>query len=298
MTLIGYARVSTEEQTARQQETALRAAGCTRVFTETASGAARARPELDRALAACGRGDVLVCARLDRLARSLAHLLAIVAALEARGAGFRSLADPIDTTSAQGRLALQILGAVAEFERALIRERTAAGLARARAEGRRGGNPALATREGRRALARAREHARTERLVAGAGELLPLLARTRPATPWDEVARHAAALGLRRPEDGGAWTRDSLIRAARRLVADGLLPAETLAPARKGPREPGLVPLLAALHVAAGGPGPVALARLLERQRIRAPAGGWQWSPATVAALLARARAEGLLPGT
>src|SRR6056297_3521979 len=183
MTAIGYARVSTDEQDARQQQAALRAAGCTRIFTDTASGASRARPALGAALAATGPGDVLVCPRLDRLARSLAHLLDIVETLAARGAGFRSLADPVDTTSAQGRLTLQILGAVAEFERALIRERTRAGMAAARARGARPGNPALACPAGRRALAASREAARTGRLIREAGDLPALLDRLRPATP-------------------------------------------------------------------------------------------------------------------
>jgi DNA invertase Pin-like site-specific DNA recombinase len=295
MALIGYARVSTGEQTLAQQAEALRAAGCARLFSETVSGAARSRPELERALAALGPGDVLVCTRLDRLARSLAHLLEIVAGLQARGIGFRSLADPIDTTSAQGRLALQILGAVAEFERALIRERTRAGLAAARARGRRPGNPALAGPEGRRALARARDHARSARLIAGAGELIPLIARTRPATPWEAVARLAAARGLTRPGDGGPWTRDALIRAARRLVRDRLLDAAVLGRARPGPRVPLLVEMVAALHAALPDPTLSAIARTLERQMVRAPGGGRRWSTSSVRNLLAAARAQGLL---
>jgi DNA invertase Pin-like site-specific DNA recombinase len=298
--LVGYARVSTGEQDAGPQVAALRAAGCARILTETVSGAARARPELARALALAGPGDVLVCTRLDRLARSLVHLLEIAEGLAARGAGFRSLADPVDTTSAQGRLALQILGAVAEFERALVRERTKAGLAAARARGRTGGNPALATPEGRRHLARARDRARSERLVLAAGDLLPLLARTRPAMSWAEVARLAAARGLVRPA-GGAWTRDALIRAAGRLVRDGLLAPATLGRAARGPAEPALVELVAAIHagLAAGGARPTlaAIARTLARQHIRAPRGGRAWSASSVANLLDRARAAGLLAG-
>lgn len=159
MASIGYARVSTGEQDAGQQDRQLRAAGCVTVFTETASGADRGRPALEAALTACGPGDVLICVRLDRLARSLAHLLALIARLEERGAGFRSLSDPIDTTSAQGRFTMQILGAVAEFERALIRERTRAGIAAAKARGARPGNPRLAEPEGQSALAQARARA-------------------------------------------------------------------------------------------------------------------------------------------
>ena len=141
MALIGYARVSTDEQTTDPQIDALKAAGCQTILREHGSGGDRARPELKRALERCGRGDVLVVVRIDRLARSLSHLLEIIETLDARGAGFRSLGDPIDTTSPQGRFTLQILGAVAEFERALIRERTKAGLKAARERGRIGGNP-------------------------------------------------------------------------------------------------------------------------------------------------------------
>lgn len=296
MAAIGYARVSTGEQDAAQQHAALLAAGCARVFTDTASGAARARPALEAALAATGPGDVLVCLRLDRLARSLAHLLEIVAGLEARGAGFRSLSDPIDTGSAQGRLTLQILGAVAEFERALIRERTRAGMAAARARGARPGNPGLASPEGRRALASAREAALTARLIRAAGPLPALLARLRPATPWGMLARIAAARGLARP-DGGAWSRDALIRAARRLVGAGLLAPGVLARAPRGPMVPALVEMVAALHDALPAPGPAAIARTLERQRIRTPQGGARWHASSVANLLRRARAEGLIQG-
>jgi DNA invertase Pin-like site-specific DNA recombinase len=124
MALIGYARVSTEDQSLSPQTAALRAAGCTALFEEHASGASRARPQLAAALARVGRGDTLVVARIDRLARSLAHLLELVESVRAKGGHFRSLADPIDTAGPSGVLVLQMLGAVAEFERSLIRERT------------------------------------------------------------------------------------------------------------------------------------------------------------------------------
>ena len=117
---IGYARVSTEEQTLQSQMDALRAAGCVRIFEEHASGGDPERLVLGQALRAVGRGDTLVVVRLDRLARSLSHLLRLLEGLEARGAHFRSLSDPIDTASPQGKFTLQVLGAAAEFERALI----------------------------------------------------------------------------------------------------------------------------------------------------------------------------------
>lgn len=139
--LVGYARVSTAEQDPALQIDALRGAGVERIFTETASGAAAARPELERALDWLRPGDMLVVWRLDRLARSLAQLIATVEELESRGIGLRSLAEAIDTATPGGRLVLHVFGALAEFERAVIRERTRAGLAAARARGRRGGRP-------------------------------------------------------------------------------------------------------------------------------------------------------------
>lgn len=126
MPLIGYARVSTEDQTPLPQCEALQTAGCVEIFEEHASGGNRARPVLARVLERVQSGDTLVVVRIDRLARSLSHLLE---RLEAKGAFFRSLQDPIDTASPQGKFTLQVLSAAAEFERALIRERAKAGLA-------------------------------------------------------------------------------------------------------------------------------------------------------------------------
>ncbi|HYE01268.1 MAG TPA: recombinase family protein, partial [Alphaproteobacteria bacterium] len=219
MALIGYARVSTDEQTTDPQIDALRAAGCKTIHREHASGADRARPELKRALDRCRRGDVLVVSRIDRLARSLSHLLETIEALDAKGAGFRSLGDPIDTTSPQGRLTLQILGAVAEFERALIRERTRAGLRAARERGRVGGNPGIRAglASAIRAAHEAREGRRDADVLRVADDILPEVRAMRPAYPWETVARSLDRKGSRRP-DGGAWTGPALARAVRRLA--------------------------------------------------------------------------------
>src|SRR5215216_3227155 len=138
---LGYARVSTDDQTLDLQRDALSAAGCDRLFTDTASGALAARPGLAEALDHCRPGDTLVVWRLDRLGRSLPHLIETVTALAARGVGFKSLTEQIDTTTPGGKLVFHIFGALAEFERDLIRERTHAGLAAARARGRLGGRP-------------------------------------------------------------------------------------------------------------------------------------------------------------
>ena len=113
MPLIGYARVSTDEQSTSAQADALRAAGCTDIIEERASGGSRTRPLLTRLLARIGAGDTLMVVRIDRLARSLSHLLAVIEDLRARGVHFRSLGDPIDTSSPQGLFTLQVLGAAA-----------------------------------------------------------------------------------------------------------------------------------------------------------------------------------------
>jgi len=136
---IGYARVSTRDQNLELQLDALHKAGCETIFQEKASGATTARPELDRLLANLRQGDTVYIYKLDRLGRSLKHLLDMVAELEFRGVGLVSLTDAINTTSAQGRLVFNLFASLAEFERELIRERTHAGLASARARGRVGG---------------------------------------------------------------------------------------------------------------------------------------------------------------
>lgn len=145
--LIGYARVSTTDQKAELQIDALKAAGCQRVFTDRASGALTSRPQLDRMLDHLREGDVVLVWRLDRLGRSLKNLIALVEDLADRGVGFRSLTESIDTTTANGKLFFSIMGALAEFERELIRERTLAGLEAARARGRVGGRPSKMTPE-------------------------------------------------------------------------------------------------------------------------------------------------------
>lgn len=138
---IGYARVSTSDQNPQLQVDALSGAGCERLFTEYASGAQRDRPELAATLSYARPGDLLVVWKLDRLARSLSQLLATSELLERRGVGLMSITEQIDTSTPGGRLVFQLFGALAEFERSLLRERTLAGLAAARAAGRKGGRP-------------------------------------------------------------------------------------------------------------------------------------------------------------
>ena len=139
--VIGYARVSTVEQNLDLQLDSLKGAGCERVFQDHISGGAVERPGLAEALKVVRAGDTLVVWRLDRLGRSLKHLIETVGALEADGVGFRSITESIDTTTSGGKLVFHLFGALAEFERELIRERTKAGLAAARARGKVGGRP-------------------------------------------------------------------------------------------------------------------------------------------------------------
>ena len=139
--LVGYARVSTQDQELSLQLDALTAAGCEKVFTEKASGAQRERPRLQAALDYMRAGDTLVVWKLDRLARSLKQLIETVEALGGRDIGLRSLTEAIDTTTSGGRLVFHIFASLAEFERGVIRERTMAGLQAARARGRKGGRP-------------------------------------------------------------------------------------------------------------------------------------------------------------
>lgn len=141
--LIGYARVSTQEQNLELQINALQAAGCKKIFTEKASGAQRDRPELKAALEymRANEDDTLVVWKLDRLARSLRQLIDTIEELEKKGIGFKSLTENIDTTTSGRRLVFHIFGALAEFERILIKERTMAGLKAAKAMGKKGGRP-------------------------------------------------------------------------------------------------------------------------------------------------------------
>lgn len=139
--LIGYARVSTLEQNLDLQNDALKKGGCRKIFTDKASGSAQERDGLDRAVESLREGDTLVVWKLDRLGRSLAHLVTLLNDLKDRKIGFRSLQENIDTTSGVGKLVFHIFASLAEFERDLIRERTLAGIASARARGRLGGRP-------------------------------------------------------------------------------------------------------------------------------------------------------------
>jgi DNA invertase Pin-like site-specific DNA recombinase len=139
--IIGYARVSTAEQSTELQLDNLAKVGCEKIYRESVSGISKTRPELERCLDALRAGDTLVVWRLDRLGRSLKDLVSIITTLEQQSIGFKSVTESIDTTTPGGKLVFHIFAALAEFERTLIRDRTKAGLEAARARGRNGGRP-------------------------------------------------------------------------------------------------------------------------------------------------------------
>lgn len=187
--LVGYARVSKgDEQTNALQVRALKGAGCRRLFEEAASGGRWDRPELHRLLDQLREGDVVVVWKLDRLSRSLKDVLHIMERIAAAGAGFRSLTEAIDTTTSAGRMMMQMVAAFAEFERAMIRERTSAGLAAARAEGRVGGR--------RKKLDAAKRREIAESVLSGrkSGAEMARLYGVSPPTVSRIVGQHRAAL--------------------------------------------------------------------------------------------------------
>ena len=283
--LIGYARVSTEDQGTDPQCDELRAAGCASVLEEHASGTNRGRPVLARLLRDIRPGETLVVVRLDRLARSVSHLLAVIEQLEARGAHFRSLRDPIDTATPPGMFSLQVLGAVAQLERALIAERTKAGLQAARRRGRVGGNPGLRARDPNaiRKVRASRDKAHLDAVLARLDSWLPTVRRMRPNQPWGDVVRvlnrgHAAQ-----------WTAERLRRTVRRLVTEGILEASLLDRAPPQRSDDRLIRLVAGIKAAAPDRTLQQIAAQLEAMRERTPRGGTRWHPSSVKHLLDQA---------
>lgn len=291
--LIGYARVSTEEQATDAQVDELQAAGCRTILQEHGSGASRARPILIKLLHEIRPGDVLVVVRLDRLARSVSHLLDVIERLEERGAHFRSLRDPIDTSTPQGMFSLQVLGAVAQLERALIAERTKAGMRAAKARGRMPGNPGLRERrpEAIQAASAARQRVYVGDLIASASNWLPIVRRMRPQHSWDDVVR---VLNHR----GQTWTIEKLRRAVHRLVREKMAEPELLQRSPRRPPEDRLMTLVAGIAIADPELSLRDIAVQLERMRERTPRGGRQWAASSVKSLLDQARRRGLVVPT
>ncbi|WP_426137362.1 recombinase family protein [Phyllobacterium sp. SL163] len=291
--LIGYARVSTDEQATEAQEIELRSAGCDDIVQEHGSGASRARPALSKLLREISAGDTLVVVRLDRLARSVGHLLEVIEDLTARKAHFRSLHDPIDTTTPQGMFSLQVLGAVAQLERALISERTKAGIKAAKAKGRLPGNPGI--REKRPdALAKMvamQKAAYGYRIQASADQWLPTVRRMRPDHTWDDIARLLNQRGLR-------WTPERLRRAVKWMVTDHMADPALLRKSPPRPPEDRLMTLVASIHSSNPALTLREIALQLERLHERTPRGSLKWSPSSVKNLIDRALKSGLIANT
>ncbi len=288
--LIGYARVSTDDQVHDAQMDELRAAGCERIFQEHGSGASRARPVLTRLLGDLTAGDVLVVVRLDRLARSVSHLLQVIENLEERGVHFRSIRDPIDTSTPQGMFALQVLGAVAQLERALIAERTKAGIKAAKARGKLPGNPGLRERrpEAIEAVSKAREKLYLDELVSSAQTWLPMVRQLRPQHSWDNVVR---VLNRR----GHDWTVERLRRAVHRMVREKLADPELLARSPRRAPEDHLMKIVAAIAIADPGLSLREIAAQLDQMGERPARGGRKWQPSSVRHLLDEAHRFGLI---
>ncbi|MDO9713086.1 recombinase family protein [Paracraurococcus lichenis] len=296
MALVGYARVSTEDQATRRQLDELRTAGCGEVAEEHASGGDRDRPVLTRTLARLRPGDTLVVVSLDRLARSLSHLLEVIEGLQARGVHFRSLRDPVDTASPQGLFTLQVLGAAAQLERALIRERTRSGMQAAAARGRRAGNPGLRAGDPAaiRQVTAARRAAWLEGLAAGADAWLPAVRRLRAeGRPWEAVVRY---LNARQPAGAPRWTGERLLRAVRALAAEGMAKRSLLDPVPRRAAPDRLLAVVAGIVLSDPRATLRQIGARLAALREPTPRGGAHWRPGSVAHVLARARKAGLLP--
>ena len=267
----------------------LRAAGCAEIHQEHGSGASRARPVLARLLHEIRPGEVLVVVRLDRLARSVSHLLEVIETLEARKAHFRSLRDPIDTSTPQGMFSLQVLGAVAQLERSLISERTKAGIKAAKARGKKPGNPGMRERrpEAIRKIALAREKVYLDQLIASADRWMPTVQRMRPHHPWDDVVRVLN-------DSGQEWTVERLRRAVGKLVSQRMADPALLRPAPRKNPDDRLMTLIAGIAMADPSLSLRDIGAQLERMRERTPRGGPTWSASSVKKQLDQARKAGL----
>nr|MBF0683706.1 recombinase family protein [Pseudomonas sp.] len=294
MTLIGYARVSTDEQDTSAQRRELRANGCSVIYEDKASGGSRERPSLSRALARVRQGDTLLVVRIDRLARSLSHLLEVVEALRAKGAFFRSIHDPIDTSSAQGMLMTQMLGAFAEFERALIRERTRAGLKAAMERGAKPGNPKMRSRDPV-AIAEIRNTLKERylyNLIDDQRHWLPTVTRLRPHLPWALVLRQIRAIS----PPVRSFSERTLVKACRALVKAGYADPMILEPAPRLPPDARVARLVADRLNTRPDSSLRDIALWLSRD-LREPTarGGLTWSPEGVRRVLLQARKLGLI---
>lgn len=281
---IGYGRVSTDDLHGKAQKAALQAVPCEQIFFEQESGANRERPELARTLKALRPGDTLIVARLERLGRSLIHLLQIMEDLEGRGIAFRSLAEGFDMRTAEGQLMMQQLGAFAEFERKRITARINSGIAAAKDRGVVFGNPRLKAgdRETIAKIVRARDETHVNQLIDSMDTFIPLVLQMRPARPWPEVAEAVSRT------TGITWTVERLMRSVRRLVGEGMVDRKVLekAPRPRRRRSEELALLVQGLALTNPGLSLRGIGGQLEAMKIRTPAGKPNWTAASVAHLV------------
>ena len=281
---IGYARVSTDDLHGKAQKAALHAVSCDLIFFEQESGANRERPELARALKELRTGDTLVVARLERLGRSLIHLLQIMEDLEARGIAFRSLAEGFDMRTDEGQLMMQQLGSFAEFERKRITARINSGIAAAKQRGVAFGNPRLIA--GDKAtiakIIRARDDTYAAELVDSMETFMPTVRSLRPRTPWPDVAAAVTRA------TGTNWTVERLRRSVGRLAKEGLVDRKLLARAPRPPRRRSeeLAVLVKGIALANPDMSLRDIGGQLEAMKIRTPAGKANWTAPSVAHLL------------
>ena len=294
MAMVGYARVSTDDQSTVSQRDQLLEAGCQTVHEEHGSGGNRKRPKLTTLVQELEAGDTLVVVRIDRLARSLSHLLSVIEYLKDKGVGFKSLTDPIDTTSPHGVLVLQVLGAAAEFERAMIRERTVAGVRAAAERGRVGGNPGL--RNGDPAALKkvvdARDKAYLDKLNRTAQQWVSIVRRMRPNSSWEKVT---SSVNGSLPTGASPWTRERLIRAVKRYAKEGLIDPGVLGRPEARPSKGRQLVLIAGMKAANPKITLQAICDRLEELGELTPRGRKKWAPWSVRKALDRAASEGLL---
>lgn len=288
--LIGYARTSDHEPFLDMQIVALRSAGCDRIFEEE-TRTSQERRALTRLLAALQSGDVLVVTALDRVAQSAGHLLELVADLQRRGVHFRSLGDPIDTTSPQLELMLAVLRSAARLDGAVRSERTRVGIKVAQAQGKLLGNPGLREKrpEAIKAVSEARDKLYLDELVSTADTWLPVVQRLRPQHSWDNVV-----LTLNR--QGQSWTGERLRRAVHRMVREQRADADLLARSPRRAAEDRPMKLVAAVAIADPGLSLRQIATQLDQMGESPTRGGRKWQASSIRHLLNEAYRFGLIP--
>jgi DNA invertase Pin-like site-specific DNA recombinase len=290
---IGYVRVSSFDQNPERQ---LEQTQVSKVFTDKASGKDTQRPQLEALLSFVREGDTVVVHSMDRLARNLDDLRRLVQKLTQRGVRIEFLKEGLVFTgedSPMANLMLSVMGAFAEFERALIRERTKAGLASARTKGRVGGNPGLRARDpaALRKVRLARQDGYMERLNETAQDWVPHVRRLRPDMAWEDVLRIVNGPLPRERQ----WTQSRLLRAVNAYVRDGFLPPTVLDRAGRRETDDGLPAIVAAIKGADPDITLQAICTRLEAMRERSPRGRTSWQPSSVKMLLERAERLGLL---